>query len=449
VELLVKASSTKTMPIQQFRNAVYQSVHKRQDAFFNLLDALTVAGHVNSPVALSEEAPYERKFSSIFDTLLQAEFDFDQLLRTLYEFQPADTEQIAGFEIYGHDTTPNERPEAETLEDRGSLKAQKDDPVRYGHKYSWLVRLVNWGTSWVAPVDVQRVATSATDSQVGATQVQELAMRNSKPKVVVADSLYGNHFFLAIFQALKNTFALVRLRSNLTFFEQPPLRVKGKKGAPIKHGPIFKLSNPARIPDQVTSFLLGEQTVSLKAWNGLHFKKLPKLVGMVLRIEFLRPDGTPRYKRPMWLFWTGPVTTALEDLCRMYLWRFAIEHYFRFLKQHLGLNANQSTDPVSTDQWMWLCALAYWQLLLMRDSVESVHPAWYPAQPAPNTRKKTPGQVQRGALRLLVKLGTPAKATRVAGKGKGRAKGYRPAPRTRYEIVKKAKSAPKRAQDSA
>jgi hypothetical protein len=280
-------------------------VLKRRDAFFNLLDALTVAGHVNSPVALSEEAPYERKFSSIFDTLLQAEFDFDQLLHTLYEVQPADTEQIAGFEIYAQDTTPNERAEAETLEDRGSLKAQKDEPVRYGHKYSWLVRLVTWGTSWVAPVDVQRVATSATDSQVGAIQVQELSMRNSKPKVVVADSLYGNHFYLAIFQTLKDTFALVRLRSNLTFFEQPAPRVKGKKGAPIKHGAIFKLSNPARLPDQVTSFLLGEQTVSLKAWHGLHFKKLPKLVGKVLRIEFLRPDGSSRYKRPLWLFGQG------------------------------------------------------------------------------------------------------------------------------------------------
>ena len=113
------------MLIQQFRNAVYQSVLKRADAFFNLLDALTVAGHVNSPVALSEEAPYERKFSSIFDTLLHAEFDFDHLLNALYDFQPADTEQIAEFEIYAQDTTPNERPEAETLEDRGSLKAQR------------------------------------------------------------------------------------------------------------------------------------------------------------------------------------------------------------------------------------------------------------------------------------------------------------------------------------
>jgi hypothetical protein len=107
---LVKASLTKTMLTKQFRDAVYQSVLKRADASFNLLDALTVV--------FSEEAPYERKFSSLFDMLRQAELDFDQLLRAMYEFQPADAEQIAWFEIYAHDNTPNERPEAETLEDR-------------------------------------------------------------------------------------------------------------------------------------------------------------------------------------------------------------------------------------------------------------------------------------------------------------------------------------------
>ena len=40
--------------MQYTLRALYQSVLKRADAFFNLLDALTVAGHVNSPVALSE-----------------------------------------------------------------------------------------------------------------------------------------------------------------------------------------------------------------------------------------------------------------------------------------------------------------------------------------------------------------------------------------------------------
>jgi hypothetical protein len=135
---------------------------------------------------------------------------------------------MAGYEVYGLDTTPKKRPEAETLEGRISLKAQKEDPVRYGHKYSWLVRLIHWGTSWVAPVDVQRVVTGLSDKQTGAVQVQELAVRNPKLKVVVEDSLYGNHVFLAIFLAIKNVFALVRLRSNMTFYEAPEPHPRGE-----------------------------------------------------------------------------------------------------------------------------------------------------------------------------------------------------------------------------
>lgn len=428
------------MLIQQFRNTVYQSFRKRADAILDLIDALTVAGHVSSPVALSEETPFRRKFSSIFDTLVHGEIDFDLLLQALFEYQPGTSEQIAGYEVYALDCTPNEREEAETLEDRGSLKTEKNEPVRYGHKYSWLVRLVEWGTSWVAPVDVRRVETSLTDSQVASVQVQELDQRHKNPKVIVEDSLYGNHLFLAIFLELKNTFALVRLRSNLVFYERPKPHVEGKRGAPAKHGAKFELAAPSRLPDRTETFLLGEQTVSLKAWQGLHFKKLHKLVGMVLRVEFLRTDGTPRYQRPIWLFWTGPETVALSELCRMYLWRFAIEHLFHFMKQHLGLNANQSTNLVSTDQWMWFCAIAYWQLLLMRDEMHNTRPAWYPAQPSQGKQKMTPGLVQRGALRFLEQLGTPARPTRNAGKGKGRSKGYHPAPRQRFPVVKKAKT---------
>jgi hypothetical protein len=442
VELLVKAWLTKTMLTQQFRKAVYQSIRKRADAFFDLLDALTVAGHVSSPVALSEESPFRRKFSSIFDTLQNAELDFDRLLPALYDYQPTESELIEGYEIYGLDTTPNERPEAETLEDRVSLKSEKDEPVRYGHKYSWLTRLVKRGTSWVAPVDMQRVAASVTDSQVGAVQMAELDERHPKPKVIVADSLYGNHFFLAVFLKVKNALGLVRLRSNMVFYGPPKPHRKGQRGAPAKHGARFKLSAPSRLPDQQATFQLREQSVMLQAWEGLHLKKLPNLVGMVLKVEFLRPDGTPRYKRPLWLFWTGPTTTPLMALCLMYLWRFSIEHYFRFLKQHLGLNANQSTYTVSTDHWMWLCSLAYWQLLLMQDEVNDALPAWYPAKALSYGRMRTPGQVQRDALRFLKTLGTPASTPRNAGKGIGRAKGYHPPARKRYVIVKKAKTAP-------
>ncbi len=139
------------------------------------------------------------------------------------------------------------------------------------------------------------------------------------------------------------------------------------------------------------------------------------------------------------------MTAALTDLVKMYLWRFAIEHLFRFLKQNLGLNASRSNDLVGTELWMWLCALAYWQLLLIRTEVEPARPAWHPRFRNGQVLPLTPAQVQRAALRYLLTLGTPAKAPKVAGKGKGRPKGYRPDPRTRYPLVKKAKTGQKEA----
>jgi hypothetical protein len=260
-----KSIITKKMQPQQFREKGYQSMRKRADVILDLIDALTVAGHVDSPVALSEETPFRRKFSSIFDTLRHGEIDFDLLLATLYEHQPANSEELAGCEVYGLDCTPNEREEAETLEDRGSLKVQKEDPVRDGHKYSWLVRLIHWGTSWVAPVDVWRVDTRLSDSELGTLPVAEAELRHPKQKVMAADSLYGNHIFLAIFLVVKHAYALVRLRSNLVFYERPKPHLKGKRGAPAKHGAKFKLSQPSRTPDQTETFLLGEQTVKLEA----------------------------------------------------------------------------------------------------------------------------------------------------------------------------------------
>jgi hypothetical protein len=431
-----------TKTISEFREAVYQKVTYRPAAILDLVDALTIAGHVSSPVALSESPVFRRKFSSVYDALVYGELGDD--LKSLFsDSQDADWETIGGYEIHAIDATPNERMSAETLEDRGALKAQQKEPLRYGHKYSWLVRLVQSGTSWVAPEDTERIGTQTTDTKVAAQQVKDLAVRNPRPKVITADSRYRDKHFLGAFADLENTFALVRLQNNQVLSQEPTPKPKGSRGAPRKHGADFQLNAITREPDAIEVFFLGKQKVRVRVWHKLHFKRLAKVMGSVVCVEFLKEDDTPRYKRPLWLFWTGPEDVTPQDLCRMYLWRFAIEHLFRFLKQHMGLNSNRSSNLESLQRWMWIVALAYWQLLLMRDTVQPNRPAWHPRKKDGQDKPLTPCLVQRSAQAFLLQAGTPAANTRPAGKGSGRQKGYRPAPRKRFEVVFKTKKAQK------
>lgn len=340
-----------------FRTKIHQKFRKRAEAALDLIDAVTTAGVVTSPVALSEEPPFRRKFSAVYDVLDHADVDLPELGKVLYEAQPADCETLAGYEVYAVDATPNPRPQAETLSDRVLLKADKDTPAVPGWKFSWLARLVQRGTSWVAPQSVEQIPAASSAHQVAGDQVAALDKQSRQPKVVVLDRGYFNHLFLALCVSLRSVILLVRMRHNSVLYEQPQPKPAKNKGVPRKHGAKFK-----------------------------------------------------------------------------------------FMKQRLGLNANFGTKPVSIQLWMRLCALAYWQLLLMRHDVADLRPAWHPRTVRSATQPLTPGQVQRGALRFLCKLGTPAAAPRPAGKGRGRRKGYHPSRRPRYPVLRKTPKAAPTAQ---
>jgi len=47
----------------------------RPAAILDLIDALIVKGHVNSPVALSESPLFRRKVSSVYDALVHGQLD--------------------------------------------------------------------------------------------------------------------------------------------------------------------------------------------------------------------------------------------------------------------------------------------------------------------------------------------------------------------------------------
>lgn len=111
----------------------------------------------------------------------------------------------------------------------------------------------------------------------------------------------------------------------------------------------------------------------------------------------------------------------------------ALRYRTRFLKQHLGLHANQSTDLHSANLWMYLCATAYYQLLLMRSAVQNELASAFP------TWARHPFD-----LPFLLELGTPARPPKPSGKGTGRPKGYRPQPRPRYRVVRKTQKRARR-----
>jgi hypothetical protein len=77
----------------------------------------------------------------------------------------------------------------------------------------------------------------------------------------------------------------------------------------------------------------------------------------------------------------------------------------------------------------------------MRDTVQPNRPAWHPRKKDGQSKPLTPAQVQRSAQAFLLQSGLPTEKVRPAGKGRGRQKGYRPAPRKRFDVVFKTKNA--------
>lgn len=403
----------------------------------DLVDALSSTQRASSPVALSEEsAVFRRKFHSVYDVLRHADITEESLRQVLNTHMPQDCECLAGYQVYVLDTTFHERAEAKTLEDRRCLRPGLDAAVQFGHTYSWLVRMVEPGTSWVAPLDVERVPSNQTDTQVGCEQVRRLASRQAGSKAVVADGSYGNVHFLAAMDGVQEVAALVRLRHNRCLYEPPHLETQKRRGRKRKHGSPFKLSAPSRTADQQAEQVLSDgRILRVSAWQHLHLKTPASKEGSVLRLELWRADGRPCYKRPTFVFWTGSPSCDILALAQMYLWRFGIEHAFRFFKQQLGLNRCRSTHLPSIKLWIWCCVLAYWQLLLLRHEANLDRPAWYPQRKTAVDRSISPRLVQRNAARILVEIGSPACFPKRSGKGNGRHQGYHPPARTRFRTV--------------
>ena len=153
--------------------------------------------------------------------------------------------------------------------------------------------------------------------------------------------------------------------------------------------------------------------------------------------------------------------------------RYDLEHFFRFGKQRLLMDAYQTPETDREENWWTLVQLAYLQLWFARDQANNLPRPWerylprfrsnspaseekntVPSDMGPENEAASPSEtppeeetvssvpspsaVQRDVSRILRETGTPARASKRRGKAPGRSAGENVVLRVRVPVIKKS-----------
>ena len=438
-----------------FRNSLYNCLHRRADALFELTDALLTAEQIPSPVHLSLQPSHRRGWGSLYNALSHGRIDA-QALRRLLAHHP-----LAGSEtpVYAVDVSVWDRCDAESSPERGFYyhpsRHSAGQPIVAGWAYQFIAQLNFIRESWTAPVDALRVHPMEDANMVAVEQVKGLLGRLGKEAGVPLFIFDAGYDPVKVQQGLEGSRCqiLIRLRAGRRFYGDPSLAgPPAHTGRPRRHGPKMKCSDPSTWPEPSTQFTCedtGYGAVRVRAWAKMHPKvcahqgrgsrgPLPIVVGTLVLVEVERlPRGERRRKpRVLWLWWHGPEGEApnLELIWRAYIRRFDLEHTFRFLKQALGWSTPRVRHPEQADRWTWLVVAAFTQLRLARAHVADMRLPWECHYDA---GRLTPVRVHRVVSALLAELDTPAKPPKPCGRSPGRPKGRLSGRAKRYPALKR------------
>lgn len=427
--------------ISRFRAEVYQVFTKSRDAAFEIIDGIASSPDARSAVEVSLSGSMKRKWSSIYKGLERTRIETEELSRVLIRTaEEAGKLVIAGYVIYSLDHTDYPRKSAPTVKDRGMVHGANGQGV--GHQYSLLGRVMYEAGAWVGVTCCERIPTTQTPTEVGAAQVTWLKANQTLPSIVTADCDYLTKTMLdTIDPQDKRLCLLVRMKGNRVLYRAPEPPKKGQRGRPKSHGQRLKLNDPKTLgkADEVLTVLAEDGSwIEIAIWKNVHVRSHPKLHGSAIRVTAFRPDGQPKFKRPIWLFWTGSPDMDWATFWRVYLKRFCIESVHQFSKNSLAWTRARLGHTPREETWSWLVMLAYWQLLLAAPIAQDAHRPWQ--KPMPKGRYPTPARVQRDYLRIFSLVGTPAQPPKPRGIPSGRKLGFRPAPRNRHPVVIKSRS---------
>jgi hypothetical protein len=216
-----------------FRRSLYECLHRRGDALFELADAILSAdGAAPSPAHLSLEASHRRGWGSLYAALDRGRID-DEALRKLLARHPFPSAEGEPPSVYAVDVSVWDRCDAETSPERGYYyhpsKHSAGQPIVAGWAYQFVAELNFVRESWTAPVDVRRVRPVQDANVVAAEQVRSFLRRSvafrrrdATTPLFVFDAGYDP---VKVQQGLEGSPCqiLIRLRTGRRFYDDPSL----------------------------------------------------------------------------------------------------------------------------------------------------------------------------------------------------------------------------------
>ena len=350
---------------------------------------------------------------------------------------------VEGRPLKACDHTNWSRPDAVTLQERtfehSGTSIAGDKPITIGQGYSTIAWIPEDSGSWALPLRHERITSWENPIEKAVWQLKQVCEHLPSRPISVWDSEYGCAPFV-----LKTTDIpadiLVRLRSNLCLWGEPD--AYSGKGRPKKHGDQFKLNEPTTWSDAASVLELYDpklQRVRVSLWKNLHFRKAATRPMLVLRVERLDAQGNLRVLKPLWLAWVGEEMPSLEEVWRLYLRRFTIDHWYRFLKQRLHWTVPKLSTPKQCERWSDLMPLMTWEFWLARDIVADNPLPWQKS-----LGKLTPGRVAQAMGGVLAAIGTPTTSPKPRGKSPGWEPGKPRSRKNRYPTVKKRSNKPRK-----
>jgi len=369
------------------------------------------------------------------------------------------------FRLFAVDCTPAKRPFAKTLADRSIVyspnPAPGNKPIAIGHQYSVLAYLPENSTShkWVLPLSTQRVPSDHKGPEVGLKQISQLLQDKTlgfeeQLNVVVGDTLYGKIECQKKARSHANLVLVTRMRNNRKVYFPPIVSNKRNKGHPKWYGDKMQLNDeethqpPALTKTFKTHTRRGKEiTIILESWYDMRIrgqKDFPthKYPFTLVRVRVTDCEGKRIFKHPLWLavFGQRRDELSIKMISDSYYQRYDIEHYFRFGKQQLLMDAFKTPEVIHEENWWQIVNLAYVQLYLSRELATALPYPWeryLPEYANKKTKDASATQTLRNFPRIVEEIGTPAKAPKRRGISLGRQPGDCPSPREKADIVYK------------